>query len=289
MSPALQNLIQLMELEKIEEGLFRGQSEDLGLPQVFGGQVVGQAMYAAEQTVPNERMINSFHSYFLRPGDSSRPIIYDVENLRDGGSFSARRVSAIQNGKPIFYMTASFQIQEEGYEHQNVMPQIPAPETLVSQSVIIEKMAAYLPEAIKKFALRPNPFEFRPVEFYSPFDSQPLEPVRYIWFKSQGELPDTPSLHHYLLGYVSDYNFLPTALQPHGRGFLEKDLQVATIDHSMWFHRPFKLDEWHLYSIESPSASGGRGFVKGQIYNQKGQLIATSVQEGLIRQRDKSL
>lgn len=289
MSPALQNLIQLMELEKIEEGLFRGQSEDLGLPQVFGGQVVGQAMYAAEQTVPNERMINSFHSYFLRPGDSSRPIIYDVENLRDGGSFSARRVSAIQNGKPIFYMTASFQIQEEGYEHQNVMPQIPAPETLVSQSVIIEKMAAYLPETIKKFALRPNPFEFRPVEFYSPFDSQPLEPVRYIWFKSQGELPDTPSLHHYLLGYVSDYHFLPTALQPHGRGFLEKDLQVATIDHSMWFHRPFKLDEWHLYSIESPSASGGRGFVKGQIYNQKGQLIATSVQEGLIRQRDKSL
>ncbi|KPD03528.1 acyl-CoA thioesterase II [Moellerella wisconsensis] len=286
MSPALKNLIELMELEKIEEGLFRGQSEDLGLPQVFGGQVVGQAMYAAEQTVPSERMINSFHSYFLRPGDSRRPIVYDVEILRDGGSFSARRVSAIQHGKPIFYMTASFQTQEDGYQHQNLMPDIPGPDNLISQDKIIEKIAANLPEAIRKYALRPNPFEFRPIEFYSPFDNKPQEPNRYIWFKSQGELPDIPSLHHYLLGYVSDYNFLPTALQPHGRGFMERNLQVATIDHSMWFHRPFKLDEWLLYAIESPSASGGRGFVKGQIYDQRGNLIATAVQEGLMRIRN---
>lgn len=165
MSPALKNLIELMELEKIEEGLFRGQSEDLGLPQVFGGQVVGQAMYAAEQTVPSERMINSFHSYFLRPGDSRRPIVYDVEILRDGGSFSARRVSAIQHGKPIFYMTASFQTQEDGYQHQNLMPDIPGPDNLISQDKIIEKIAANLPEAIRKYALRPNPLNLDRLNF----------------------------------------------------------------------------------------------------------------------------
>ena len=285
MSPELQNLISLIELEKIEEGIFRGQSEDLGLPQVFGGQVVGQAMYAAKQTVPDDRLITSFHSYFLRPGDSMRPIVYDVETLRDGGSFSTRRVSAIQNGKPIFFMTASFQAQEDGYNHQNLMPDVPSPDQLLSQDAIIQRFADKLPEAIRKYALRPTPFEFRPIEFYSPFDSAPQEPFRYIWFKANGQLPDAVSLHYYLLGYASDYNFLPAALQPHGRGFMERDLQVATIDHSMWFHRPFRLDEWLLYAIESPSASGGRGFVKGQIYNPQGDLVATTVQEGVIRQR----
>lgn len=285
MSPELQNLIHLLELEKIEEGLFRGQSEDLGLPQVFGGQVVGQAMYAAEQTIPDNRVINSFHSYFLRPGNSQHPIIYDVENLRDGGSFSTRRISAIQHGKPIFFMTASFQAQEEGFNHQNLMPEVPYPDELLSQEEIINRIVDKLPDAIKKYVLRPNPFEFRPVQFYSPFDAPPLEPFRYIWFKAKGELPDIPSLHHYLLGYVSDYNFLPATLQPHGRGFMERDLQVATIDHSMWYHRPFKIDDWLLYAIESPSASGGRGFVKGQIYNKQGQLVATAVQEGVIRKR----
>ncbi|EKT53508.1 acyl-CoA thioesterase II [Providencia sneebia] len=285
MSPELQNLIHLLELEKIEEGLFRGQSEDLGLPQVFGGQVVGQAMYAAEQTIPDNRVINSFHSYFLRPGNSQHPIIYDVENLRDGGSFSTRRISAIQHGKPIFFMTASFQAQEEGFNHQNLMPEVPYPDELLSQEEIINRIVDKLPDAIKKYVLRPNPFEFRPVQFYSPFDAPPLEPFRYIWFKAKGELPDIPSLHHYLLGYVSDYNFLPATLQPHGRGFMERDLQVATIDHSMWYHRPFKIDDWLLYAIESPSASGVRGFVKGQIYNKQGQLVATAVQEGVIRKR----
>ncbi|EKT54359.1 acyl-CoA thioesterase II [Providencia burhodogranariea] len=285
MSPELQNLISLLELEKIEEGIFRGQSEDLGLPQVFGGQVVGQAMYAAEQTIPEDRVINSFHSYFLRPGDSKHPIIYDVEILRDGGSFSTRRISAIQHGKPIFFMTASFQSQEEGFNHQNVMPEVPSPEALISQDEIIQRLADKLPESIKKYALRPNPFEFRPVQFYSPFDSPPLEPFRYIWFKTKGQLPDISSLHNYLLGYASDYNFLPATLQPHGRGFMERDLQVATIDHSMWYHRPFRIDDWLLYAIESPSASGGRGFVKGQIYNKKGALVATAVQEGVIRKR----
>ncbi|AVL38847.1 acyl-CoA thioesterase II [Providencia stuartii] len=285
MSPELQNLISLLELEKIEEGIYRGQSEDLGLPQVFGGQVVGQAMYAAEQTIPEGRVINSFHSYFLCPGDSQRPIVYDVEILRDGGSFSTRRISAIQHGKPIFFMTASFQAQEEGFNHQNLMPDVPLPETLVSQDEIIQRLATQLPESVKKYALRPNPFEFRPIQFYSPFNNPPQEPFRYIWFKAKGQLPDIPSLHNYLLGYASDYNFLPATLQPHGRGFMERDLQVATIDHSMWYHRPFKIDDWLLYAIESPSASGGRGFVKGQIYDRQGVLVATAVQEGVIRKR----
>lgn len=285
MSPELQNLISLLELEKIEEGIYRGQSEDLGLPQVFGGQVVGQAMYAAEQTIPEGRVINSFHSYFLRPGDSQRPIVYDVEILRDGGSFSTRRISAIQHGKPIFFMTASFQAQEEGFNHQNLMPDVPLPETLASQDEIIQRLATQLPESVKKYALRPNPFEFRPIQFYSPFNNPPQEPFRYIWFKAKGQLPDIPSLHNYLLGYASDYNFLPATLQPHGRGFMERDLQVATIDHSMWYHRPFKIDDWLLYTIESPSASGGRGFVKGQIYDRQGVLVATAVQEGVIRKR----
>ena len=285
MSPELQNLISLLELEKIEEGIYRGQSEDLGLPQVFGGQVVGQAMYAAEQTIPEGRVINSFHSYFLRPGDSQRPIVYDVEILRDGGSFSTRRISAIQHGKPIFFMTASFQAQEEGFNHQNLMPDVPLPETLASQDEIIQRLATQLPESVKKYALRPNPFEFRPIQFYSPFNNPPQEPFRYIWFKAKGQLPDIPSLHNYLLGYASDYNFLPATLQPHGRGFMERDLQVAAIDHSMWYHRPFKIDDWLLYAIESPSASGGRGFVKGQIYDRQGVLVATAVQEGVIRKR----
>ncbi|NHB92589.1 acyl-CoA thioesterase II [Photorhabdus cinerea] len=287
MSKSLQNLINLMNLEKIEEGIYRGQSKDLGFPQVFGGQVIGQALYAATQTVADSRISNSFHSYFLRPGDSSKPIVYDVEILRDGGSFSARRVSAIQNGKPIFYMTASFQNYEEGFEHQNMMPDVPYPEELIPQDEIAKKISHLLPQRMQNIFLFPCPFEMRPVKYYSPFNCPPEEPTRYVWFRSNGDMPANPLIHQYLLGYASDFNFLPTALQPHGVGFLEKNIQIATIDHSMWFHRPFKLDDWLLYAIDSPSASGARGFVRGQIYNREGILIASTVQEGLIRKRTK--
>ncbi|STQ74241.1 acyl-CoA thioesterase II [Hafnia alvei] len=285
MSQALKNLLDLLDLEKIEEGIYRGQSEDLGLRQVFGGQVVGQALYAAKQTVPLERNIHSFHSYFLRPGDSSQPIIYDVENLRDGNSFSARRVKAVQHGKPIFYMTASFQTAEPGFEHQNVMPDVPAPESLKSESEIASSMAHLIPESVREKFTCEKPLEMRPVNFHNPLMGKVEEPIRNVWFKANGEMPDDPRIHQYLLGYASDFNFLPTALQPHGKGFLEPGMQVATIDHSMWFHRPFRLDEWLLYAVESTSASGARGFVRGQFYNRAGELIASTVQEGVIRQR----
>ena len=283
MSQALEKLLDLLFLEKIEEGLFRGQSEDLGLRQVFGGQVVGQAIYAAKQTVPIDRVVHSFHSYFLRPGDSSKPIIYDVETLRDGNSFSARRVSAIQNGKPIFYMTASFQSLEEGLEHQNTMPDVPPPEGLMSETDIARQFAHLIPEKVREKFIGNQPIEMRPVKFHNPLQGSIAEPNRYVWFKANGEMPDDFRVHQYLLGYASDFNFLPTALQPHGIGFLEPGVQIATIDHSMWFHRPFRLDEWLLYAVESTSASGARGFVRGQIYNREGILVASTVQEGVIR------
>ncbi|HFR4114241.1 TPA: acyl-CoA thioesterase II [Yersinia enterocolitica] len=283
MSQALEILLNLLKLEKIEEGIFRGQSEDLGLRQVFGGQVVGQAIYAAKQTVPTDRVVHSFHSYFLRPGDSSKPIVYDVETLRDGNSFSARRVSAIQNGKPIFYMTASFQSQEEGFEHQNTMPDVPSPEGLMSETDIARKFAHLIPEKVRDKFIGHQPIEMRPVKFHNPLQGSTAEPNRYVWFKANGEMPDDLRVHQYLLGYASDFNFLPTALQPHGIGFLEPGVQIATIDHSMWFHRPFRLDDWLLYAVESTSASGARGFVRGQIYNREGVLVASTVQEGVIR------
>ncbi|MEQ2025315.1 acyl-CoA thioesterase II [Xenorhabdus szentirmaii] len=282
MSQALENLINLMHLEKIEEGIYRGQSEDLGFPQVFGGQVIGQALYAAKQTVADERMIHSFHSYFLRPGDSHKPIVYDVEILRDGKSFSARRVSAIQHGHPIFYMTASFQGPEEGFEHQNTMPIVPFPEELDSQENIARKMADSLPTKLKR-PFSALPLEMKLIKPHSLPNHAPHDPVRYVWFRSNGKMPDHPYIHHCLLGYASDFNFLPTSLQPYDIEFMAKNMQIATIDHSMWYHRPFNMDDWLLYSIESPSASGARGFVRGHIYNREGILIASTTQEGVIR------
>lgn len=285
MSQALANLLSLLNLEKIEEGLFRGQSEDLGLRQVFGGQVVGQALYAAKETVPEDRLVHSFHSYFLRPGDSLKPIVYDVEVLRDGNSFSARRVAAIQNGKPIFYMTASFQAPESGYEHQKSMPEAPSPDGLPSELEIAHKLSHLLPQPLKEKFLRDKPLEIRPVEFHNPMKGHVAPPARQVWIRANGRVADDLRVHQSLLGYASDFNFLVVALQPHGVGFLEPGLQVATIDHSMWFHRPFDMNEWLLYSVESTSASSARGFVRGEFYTQDGVLVASTVQEGVMRKR----
>lgn len=287
MSQALENLLNLIHLEKIEEGLFRGQSEDLGLRQVFGGQVVGQALFAAKQTVPEDRVIHSFHSYFLRPGDSQKPIIYDVESLRDGKSFSARRVSAIQNGQPIFYMTASFQSPESGYEHQKPMPQVKGPDNLPNEQQMAQKMAHMLPEKLREKFIAERPLEIRPVQIHNPLRGHVDKPQRQVWIRANGTLPDDLRTHQYLLGYASDLNFLPVALQPHGKGFLEPDMQVATIDHSMWFHREMNFNDWLLYSVESTSASGARGFVRGEFYNLQGELVASTVQEGVMRQRSE--
>ncbi len=283
MSNALKELLSLLQLEKLEEGLFRGQSENLGLPQVYGGQVIGQALSASRYTVESDRTVHSFHSYFLYPGDPEKPIIYDVENLRDGKSFSTRRVKAIQNGRPIFYLTASYHGDSPGFEHQNTMPDVPGPENFASESELAAKVAHMLPEKLKKIFCGDKAIEMRPVKVVNPLKPHKEEPKQYLWIRTNGEMPDSQLIHQYLLGYASDWGFLVTALHPHEVSLMTPNFQVATIDHSIWFHRPFKMDEWLLYAIESPTAANTRGLVRGEIFNQKGELVATAVQEGVMR------
>lgn len=283
MSAVLKELLDLLALEKIEEGIFRGQSQDLGFPQVYGGQVLGQALSAAKQTVAAERAVHSFHSYFLRPGDACKPIVYEVENIRDGNSFSARRVSAVQHGQIIFYLTGSFQLEQPGHDHQEPMPEVPGPEELVSELEFARAHAKYIPAQVRDFFTSEKPIEMRSVNFYNPLQPAPSENHRYTWMRANGQLPDDPRVHRYLLAYASDFNFLPTAGQPHGISLLQPNIRMATIDHSMWFHRPFRADEWLLYVVESPTASNARGFVQGRFFNQQGELVASSAQEGLMR------
>ena len=283
MSQALNDLLALLALEPLDTGLFRGHSIDLGFGAVFGGQVMGQALSAAKYTLDENRPIHSFHSYFLRPGDVNKPIIYDVENLRDGKTTSTRRIKALQHGKPIFYMTASFQQSNSGFEHQAPMPDVAGPNGLLSEEQRIRALADYLPASVKPQLLAEQPIDMRQVNYVDPLQPVPAEPLRYIWLKAKGTLPDDPRIHKYLLAYAADFNFLPTSLMPHGRSFWERELQVATIDHSMWFHQDFRFDEWILYVVESPRAVGGRGLVQGRFYTQQGDLVATAMQEGLIR------
>ncbi|ACH67056.1 acyl-CoA thioesterase II [Aliivibrio fischeri] len=287
MNQPLNELLNLLQLEQLEQGLFRGQSEHLGLPQVYGGQVIGQALSAARYTVDNDRTVHSFHSYFLYPGDPEKAIIYDVENLRDGRSFSTRRVKAIQNGRPIFYLTASYHGDEPGFEHQSHMPEIAGPENFASETQLAEAIKHVLPPAVQKIFCGEKPIEVRPVNIVNPLAPKKAAPTQHLWIKANGELPDNQLIHQYLLAYASDWGFLPTALHPHEVSLLTPNFQVATIDHSMWFHRPFKMDEWLLYSIESTNASGSRGLVRGEIFNQKGQLVASAMQEGVMRMKKK--
>jgi acyl-CoA thioesterase-2 len=254
----LDALVKLLALEKIEENLFRGQSQDLGWGVVFGGQVLGQALSAAVQTVPVGRHVHSLHAYFLRPGDVSKPIVYDVDRIRDGKSFTTRRVVAIQGGEAIFNLAASFQVEEAGFEHQDVMPDAPPPESLAEE-----------PEKARR------PFEMRIAD----------GKARLAWLRARGTLADDPALHCYLLAYVSDHAFITTALLPHGVTVFSPGMQVASLDHVMWFHRPFRVDEWLLHAMESPSAHGSRGLVRGRVFTRDGRLVATTAQEGLIRKR----
>lgn len=281
----LNDLLAMLALERIEEGHFRGQSQDLGFGAVFGGQVMGQALSAAYQTVSPERMVHSLHCYFLRPGDVRHPILYEVEHIRDGNTVSTRRVQAIQHGKSIFYLNASFQLEEPGLDHQDEMPQVQGPDGLRSEQEWAEQLKAFIPPFLHDKLLSEKPIEMRPVSFVNPLRAEPCSPNRYVWFKANGQMPDDPAIHRYLLAYASDFNFLPTALQPHGVAFFDRDLQVATIDHAMWFHRDFRFDDWLLYAVDSPSASGGRGLVRGQFFNRQGKLVASTIQEGVIRRR----
>ncbi|AKT37432.1 acyl-CoA thioesterase II [Chondromyces crocatus] len=285
MSTVLQELVQQLALERLEEDLFRGQSHDIGSGRVFGGQVLGQALSAAVQTVPAERQVHSLHAYFLRPGDVRRPILYEVDRIRDGASFTTRRVVAIQGGKPIFHLAASFQTVEQGFEHQDPMPEVPAPEELPTEQELVSSVANRLPRPLRERALAERPFILRPLDPDTDlFLPEPRPPRRTAWLKAAAPLPDDPGLHRYLLLYASDYAFITTALRPHGVTWLSPGMQVASLDHAMWFHQPFRVDEWLLYVMESPTAHGARGIVRGRIFSRDGRLVASTVQEGLIRQ-----
>lgn len=283
MDKGLADLLQLLELEPLEVNLFRGESRDIGAPQVFGGQVLGQALTAAAATVEG-RVVHSLHAYFLRRGDINAPIVYQVDRSLDGHSFTNRRVVAIQHGEQIFNMTTSFQVTEGGFDHQIDMPQVPPPESLPDPAPAPELLEK-LPEKVRRFFSQQRPFEFRlvqPVDYLKP---RPAPPLRQIWVRAVGKLGDGEMLHRRLLAYVSDFFLLDTATLPHGTSFLKPSLIMATIDHAMWFHRPLRVDDWLLCAMESPSASGARGFARASIFARDGRLVASAAQEGLIRQR----
>ncbi len=285
MTRVLDELVALLSLEKIEETIFRGASQDLGFGAVFGGQVIGQALSAAEQTVAPERSVHSFHCYFLRPGDARRPVVYDVDLVRDGRSITTRRVKAVQRGRPILFMAASFHIHEDGLTHQDPMPDVPPPEALEPESEFARRHRDLIPEAMRETFTRDAAIEIRPVERMDPVHPRPMLPRRLVWLRAAGELADDPRVHRYLLAYASDFNFLVTALQPHGRVFWDGGLKLASIDHAMWFHRPFRCDDWLLYAVDSPSAAASRALVRGQIFTRDGRLVASTAQEGLVRER----
>ena len=283
MDQRVTDLLKLLELERLEVNLFRGQSRDIGSPQVFGGQVLGQALTAASATV-EARIVHSLHAYFLRRGDFTAPIIYQVDRSRDGGSFSSRRVVAVQFGEPIFTMAASFQIVETGLDHQMEMPAVPPPEVLEDALYYGKKYLANVPERIQKRFETAVPFEFRFVEVPGFVNTEKREAVAHIWFRVIDRIPsDDENLHRCILAYVSDYNLLGTAVLPHGIPLFDPCLITASIDHGMWFHRPVRVDDWLLYATDSPSASGARGFTRGSIFTRDGKLVASAAQEGLIR------
>lgn len=282
MHPVLEDLLTLLKLERIEDNIFRGESRDIGSAQVFGGQVLGQALSAAHHTVDG-RVAHSLHCYFLRRGDVSAPIVYEVDRARDGGSFSVRRVVAIQHGRPIFNLAASFQAVESGLEHQAAMPDVEGPEGLADVTDVDPALVARLPEKLRRFLLYERPFEFRPVRPLNFTRPKKLPPVKYVWIKAVDRLPDSLSLHQNLLAYVSDYELLGTSVLPHGLSFGHGNVQMASLDHALWFHRELRVDEWLLYAFDSPNASGARGFARGQFFTTDGRLVASAAQEGLIR------
>jgi acyl-CoA thioesterase-2 len=280
----LADLLNLLDLERLEDNLFRGQSRDVGAPQVFGGQVLGQALVAASRTVDG-RLVHSLHAYFLRRGDVNAPIVFEVDRSRDGGSFTSRRVVAIQHGQPILTMSASFQIREPGLDHQAPVPAAPPPEQLRDLGEINAEMLDQVPEKVRSFFQRQRPFEFRPVNPPNYIEPVKAAAAKQVWFRMIDRVPDDQPLQRCLLTYVSDYHLLETATLPHGISFLK--LQMASIDHAIWFHRDVRVDEWLLYVIDSPSASGARGFGRGAIYSRDGTLVASVAQEGLIREHSQ--
>jgi acyl-CoA thioesterase-2 len=285
MSSAVQDLLAILDLEELDLNLFRGNSPQSGWQRVFGGQVIGQALVAAVRTVDVGRPPHSMHAYFLLPGDPKVPIIYDVERLRDGGSFTTRRVTARQHGHPIFSMLVSFHGEEEGLDHQAKMPDVPGPDSLPSEAEVREKVLPTMPDPVRKYYERERPIELRPVEFGRYLGKKIPDGKFHVWMKTTGKLPDDPAIHRAVLAYTSDMGLLDTALVPHGRTLFEKEFMAASLDHALWLHRPFRADEWLLYAQDSPNLHGSRGFARGLIFKQDGTLVASVAQEGLVRLR----
>jgi acyl-CoA thioesterase-2 len=286
---AVEQLLSTLDLEQLERNLFRGRSPQNGWQRVFGGQVVGQALVAADRTVEAEdRLTHSLHAYFLLPGDPKVPIIYEVDRIRDGGSFTTRRVVAIQHGQAIFSMSVSFHKTETGFDHQIPMPEVPAPETLPSEDELKARLLPNLPEVMRSYWERERPIELRAVDLSRFFSSEKLEPRQYIWIKANGSLPDDFRLHQCVLAYASDFSLLDTSLIAHGRVMFDPRIMMASLDHAVWFHRPFRADEWLLYAMDSPSSQQARGICRGSIFSRDGRLVASVAQEGLIREKSKS-
>ena len=283
MQDLVTELFDLLRLERIEDNLFRGQSRDIGTRYVFGGQVLGQAVSAAQQTVEAVRVVHSLHAYFLRAGDIEHPIVYDVNRTRDGKSFSVRRVTAIQHGQPIFVLSASFQEPEPGAEHQISAPEVPQAEDLPVPQPLSPETLGKLPPMIQRWLSRRGPFEFRPVYPRDELNPTKRPPYQQVWFRLCEPIGDDANRHRALLAYASDFHLIGTTTFPHGISYLQPNVQMASLDHAMWFHRPFRIDDWLLYACDSPTAQGARGLARGSIYDRKGVLVASTAQDGLIR------
>lgn len=282
----IKQLIDLLTLEKIDDHIFRGNNYKTPWKRVFGGQVLGQALHAAYQTVPDDRFAHSMHGYFILAGDIDVPIVYEVDTIRNGGSFTTRRVVAIQKGRAIFNMSASFQLKQEGFDHQISMPNVLPPEVLLSDVEQIKDLKKTAPILYKRMSYaHPNAIEFRPVEKPDPTNPNPGQPYRHIWMKAKEKITLDLPMQHQLLAYASDYNLLTTAILPHRGNVNRAKMFFASLDHAIWFHRDFQIDEWLLMAVDSPSASNARGFSRGNFFNQKGKLVASVVQEGLMREK----
>lgn len=286
MTEPLNEIVSLLDLEQIDDNIFRGFSPQTGLRQVYGGQAIAQALVATQRTTPPDRIAHSLHAYFILAGDPRIPIIFEVERVRDGKSFTTRRCAAIQRSRVIFSMEVSFQLQEDGFEHAESMPDVPHPDDLSSASALAERFHTFLPKAALDYIKGTHPIDVRVVNPDAYLSRKKVAPAQQlIWFRALRHVPHDFAIHQALLAYLSDMTLLNTALVPHGRLIFDDDLQVASLDHALWFHRPFRIDEWMLYVQKSSSASGGRGLTSGQLFTLDGRLAASVAQEGLIRKR----
>jgi acyl-CoA thioesterase-2 len=287
MASAVQELVEILNLEPLELNLFRGRSPQSRWQRVFGGQVIGQALVAACRTLDDvaTRPPHSLHAYFLLGGDPKVPIIYEVDRIRDGRSFTTRNVKAIQHGHAIFSMSVSFHVHEEGLSHQFPMPDVPKPDALPSEAELKERVWPLMPEPVRRYYERERPIELRPVEYSRYLGEKSKDGRFHVWIRATGRLPDEPAIHQCVLAYASDMMLLDAALIPHGRSVFSEDIMAASLDHALWFHRPFRADEWLLYAQDSPNLSDSRGFARGLIFASDGTLVASVAQEGLLRQR----